>query len=65
MPAYMYAEYEKRLEADLFVAIKANPSRDLSAISLRPPNIPTVNPIFNEEGEDEGDDEEENANVNN
>lgn len=54
----MYAEYEKRLEADLFSALKANPSRDLSTISLRPGNIPTTNPMFDEEEEEEDEEEE-------
>lgn len=58
----MYAEYEKRLEADLFLALKQNPARDLSTISLRPANVPSVNPIFNEDEvedeEEEGDEEE-------
>ncbi|EGR29953.1 hypothetical protein IMG5_145440 [Ichthyophthirius multifiliis] len=46
LPSYVYEDYEKLLNADLFMALKKDPSRNLSCVSLKPKDIPNENPLY-------------------
>ncbi|KAL4488970.1 hypothetical protein ABPG72_005757 [Tetrahymena utriculariae] len=59
IPSYSFDAYEQRLNVDLFSALKQDPTRNLAAVSLRPPNIPAENPYFNPNQEEEEEEEEE------